>query len=785
MTRTVFIFGFRFAHIRRAIGIHEKAIIMIVEQDSASSPDRTVCLPFDAHQQAAIEVGHGYALLLAGAGSGKTASIIGRARYLVESGVSPAQILLVTFSRKAAQEMRSRAAAHIGPRGKAMQIDTFHGFCRKFLSQHAEMVRPGHDEDTAAFHATGSMDLFYEPEQDIEAAPGQMTTLDETGETRLVRAAVAQIYGKDTLSGLDWKGWQKAYDRLRSEGLTVSGKGPDTPDHAFLHAWQQASKPEVPAFQNAVWVFARRYEHLKLLENVVDFGDLINLTLDILVSNKSLRHTEARRFRYIMVDESQDMDRAQYRLILLLAEAMSKPSLMLVGDDDQAIYGFRGARPSLLRDYTETHKPQVIRLERNYRSTDAIVASAASHIQHNRLRLPKSPFSQRNSVDSVHAYSHASDMRMLDWIVEHLQEQHDKGRPWNDFAVLYRGRILGPQLSAQLTRYRIPFEIFGSRSFFEYLEVRFVIACAGLVANPRDLSALHAVSPLLKGVGDKVLKGIEDVIWKHPQATIWGAAKEYAQGQRNGSKVLRRMQELQQQLIALHQGGPLRFATNCWALQGLGMLAHFSGVDQKIGRSADEVETVLLSRRKRLEFLDLLIADTLSDGDAFDSPFTAIAELGMTDADPGEVHDRVVLSTVHGVKGMEFREVHIPGFVAPFMPSRRHEGAGEGETPAEAQEQAMAEEEERRISYVALTRAIDQLYLHIPLSLVLPGTKTRSGLLESSYLSELRLTHIPAPTIVTVAPDLPPTIVETPPPAAAEQDKIIQFPPRLRVVPRS
>ncbi len=710
----------------------------------------------DENQHRVASHKEGPALVLAGAGAGKTASIIGRTLELVESGVPSSRILLLTFSRKAAREMRERAMMAFGEGGATIQASTFHAFCGRIFRQYESVIRPPLIKPQAQGNIAHTGTDNTAPSQKIQEHQGdRVTQLDEGGQSHIAMEAIRRQY-KDpkeaelALKEMDWRKWLSAYDRLRSEGYTAQAQGAAQMTTDFINAWWRVEFTEAQKdpmagdlYQFAVW-----YETEKRLAHVIDFGDLINLPFDFLRANPSALAKLAHRYDQIIIDEAQDMDAAQYQGIQRLARAMPTPNLMLVGDDDQSIYGFRGSSPSVLRYFADIFRPEIYRLERNYRSTREIVQRASQHVAHNRHRIPKEPFSERETEESIFAYRHETDMDVLYWITRRLLQAHADGAPWSSFAVLYRSRRFGPQISALLVRYRIPFVIYGGLSFFEYLEVKFAGAYARLATNPRDSAALRDLSPLLPGVGDRYMDLLHAALMENPTFGFVQAAEACASNRfRTAHQSILKVQKTLRHLL---QSNPETWGKTCWEYENSGIRVCLEKADAK--EYADDKSALIASLKRRqdnLGFFDQMITDVIHEADAEEAkhPVLLIAGMFVTDAQKkDEDGDRVVLATVHACKGLEFDEVHIPGFVQPLMPWPIDDDRDITTLPPDDQQRIYAQrEEERRISYVALTRAKHRLFLHVPGRFVTAANLMLNGAIRAPYLNELGLTAVPAP----------------------------------------
>ncbi len=714
-------------------------------------------ITLDENQRRVASHRDGPALVLAGAGAGKTASIIGRTLELVNSGVPASRILLLTFSRKAAREMRERARVAFGEGQAEIMASTFHSFCGRILRRNEESIRPPLAKTQVSVAYTGTEPLFPEPAIQ-EHQNGRLTQIDEGDQKDIARQAIRRQYldpktADEAVKMLPWEDWLSEYDRLRSEGYTALPGNSTQVTDAFAQAWWRVrfKEPAKDPMAAYVFQFAGWYETEKRLAHVIDYADLINLPLDFLRQNKPILIRLAHRYDQIIVDEAQDMDAVQYNGMQMIARAMSSPNLMLVGDDDQSIYGFRGSSPGVLRAFMDVFRPQVYRLERNYRSTKEIVDRASRHVAHNLHRIAKAPFSDREGDQSLFAYTHETDMDALYWITRRIQKMHAEGAPWNSFAVLYRTRLLGPQISALLTQYRIPYVIYGGIGFFEHLEIKFAGALARLAVNPRDITALRNLSPLLPGVGDRYQDVLRTHLAQNPQMGFMQAAELCATGRHRVA--FQSMIRLNGTIRHLLRCKPETWGMACWECSDSGIQAYLRKQDEK--EYKDDGMALQSAARRRLDnvsFFDLMLAGVIREADAEEAkhPLLLIAGLFVEeDREKEQDGDRVVLATVHACKGLEFDEVHIPGFVEPLMPRIIDDDIDLFTLkPQDRMRVEQQREEERRISYVAMTRAKHRLFLHVPKRFACGATLAlNSRLTRSRYLAEMGLEPIQAPEI--------------------------------------
>jgi superfamily I DNA/RNA helicase len=402
-------------------------------------------------QESAVRTLEGPLLILAGAGSGKTRVITARAAFLVAQGVAPEAILAVTFTNKAAKEMRERLASIIDPeQARKVTMSTFHALCVRILRQDIEKL--GYKKNFSIY--------------------------DEGDQTGLIKKIIMRVAARDEklepnvaknlISKAKNNGWREPED-----GKTLIGA-----------------------------VFARYQQELKTL-NAVDFDDLLLLTVRLLSEHGEVRERWQRRFQYLMVDEFQDTNRLQLELVTMLAD--ERKNVAVVGDDDQSIYGWRGAEVSNILEF-ETHfpNPKVVKLEQNYRSTNFILGTANSLIKNNPRRRPKKLWSAEEGGEKVRIVAMGDDRQEAQFITEEIHSRKTaEGLKWEDFAVLFRMNAQSRLLEENLRRLRMPYRIIGGKSFFDRREVKDVIAYASCLLNADDdVSLLRIVNTPARGISD-------------------------------------------------------------------------------------------------------------------------------------------------------------------------------------------------------------------------------------------------------------------------------------------
>ncbi|MFT5685533.1 MAG: DNA helicase-2/ATP-dependent DNA helicase PcrA, partial [Myxococcota bacterium] len=419
---------------------------------------RDILAGLNDEQRRAVETIDGPLLILAGAGSGKTRVLTHRIAHMLQNGVRPWNILAVTFTNKAASEMKARVAALVGEGADKILVTTFHSACVRFLRR-----------DIAALGYRTSFTIF-----------------DTDDQIRLIKSILKDM-------GLDPKA---------------------RPPRAFLSHIESAKnsmKPPDPTAANrgdhAEQIYLRYQTALKE-NNGVDFNDLIGLMVRLFKENPEILDRYQERYKYLMVDEYQDTNQAQYQLVQLLAAKYR--NLAVVGDDDQSIYAFRGADISNILNFNK-HFPDaaVIRLERNYRSTGTILKAASTVVARNRGRMAKTMWTEAGDGEKIGVIIGSDEEREAELIVQRIQKLCQKGRKPSDFAIIYRSNAASRIFEQQLLQARLPHVLIGAQKFYERREIRDVLGYLKLILNPTDDMAFQRVinSPP-RGIGGKSLQGI-------------------------------------------------------------------------------------------------------------------------------------------------------------------------------------------------------------------------------------------------------------------------------------
>ncbi len=609
-------------------------------------------------QRAAVTT-QGSALVLAGAGSGKTRVLTTRIAWLIATGqVSPMGVLAVTFTNKAAREMLTRLSALLPINTRGMWVGTFHGLCNRLLRLH-------HRE-------AGLPQLFQ-----ILDAQDQLAAIK-----RLLKAL-----NVDT----------ERYEPRKLQAFINANKEAGLRPEA-VEAWDPYSRRLTELYGE--------YEALCRREGVVDFAELLLRAVELLSRNALLREHYQARFRHILVDEFQDTSTLQYRWLKLLRGPDG--ALFAVGDDDQSIYAFRGANvgnmASIMQDLGLAAP---IKLTQNYRSLSTILDAANALIAHNRNRLGKDLWTTAGSGEPIRHFEALDDTEEAGFVAETVRELKRDGHDYGELAVLYRSNAQSRAIEHALFSAGIPYRVYGGQRFFERAEIKHALAYLRLVAYPDDDGAfLRVVNFPTRGVGARTLETL-DAAARTTGTSLWQAA--CASGGKN--KGLSAFVGLIESLRAETQGLPLAEVVAV-VVERSGLIAHYQG--ERDGE--DRIENLR-------ELTNAAIAFAVEADSQDLAAFLAHAALEAGEHEAAAHQDAVQLMTVHAAKGLEFHTVFITGLEEGLFPHEQALTVPDGL------------EEERRLMYVAITRARKRLYLTHAQSRMLHG-QPRYGL-PSRFLDEI------------------------------------------------
>jgi DNA helicase-2/ATP-dependent DNA helicase PcrA len=598
-------------------------------------------------QRDAVSADAGPLLVLAGAGSGKTRVLTHRVAWVCEvDGLSPYSVLAVTFTNKAAAEMRARVEALLGISAAAMWVGTFHGLAHRMLRLHYEAA----------------------------GLPQNFQILDSDDQLRMVKRVVRQL----DLDEARWPPKQAQWfiNHNKDEGLRPSHVDPG----------------QDPIHQQMLEIY-RLYEELCQRAGVVDFAELLLRVLEFIRDNDDIRGHYQRRFQHILVDEFQDTNAIQYAWIRLMAG--SQTPVFVVGDDDQSIYGWRGARIENIhhfeRDFSNT---RVIRLEQNYRSTGTILKAANALIDNNQSRLGKELWTDSSDGEPITYYSAYNEKDEARFVVDRIESWVAEGRSRNEIAVLYRSNAQSRQFEETLVTRGVPYRVYGGLRFFERAEIKDTLAYLRMISSPTADNAFErTVNHPPRGIGQKTI----DAIRAHARAqsaSLWSASEDLVASQQLTARARSALQAYVDLIRRMTtELGELPLAEQIkTGIEISGLEEHFKKDSSEKGQSRIENLQELVGAGKGFEF-DAEVDENMSTLDAFLAH--AALEAGEAQGDAWE--DCVQLMTMHSVKGLEFPLVFLVGMEEGLFPHQR------------SSEEPGRMEEERRLCYVGITRAREQL----------------------------------------------------------------------------
>ena len=617
-------------------------------------------------QRAAVEAYDSASLIIAGAGSGKTRVLTSRIAYMIQKGIKPKNILATTFTNKAAQEMRERIVKMIPEHlteGQARHIwmGTFHSIFARILRTDAERI--GFPTNFTIYDASDARNL-------IKTIVKELNLADDKYKPNTIASRISQ-----------------AKNALVTPGAYLANSAHATEDR----------RAQIPEFGNIYNLYCQRCKH----NGAMDFDDLLLQTNILLRDCPDVLERYQEQFKYILVDEYQDTNYAQYIIVRRLSQHHGK--VCVVGDDAQSIYSFRGAKIenilSFQRDYPEA---KVFKLEQNYRSTRTIVEAANSVIVHNSRRMEKRCFSEGDEGEKIRVLKAYTDREEAELVVQDLRDKvRATGDAWNEAAILYRTNNQSQALEESLRRRGIPYRIYKGASFYDHKEIKDMLAYIRLVVNPRDDEAFRRiVNYPARGIGDTTVLRIAQLaaergvsMWEAVDALVAEPVSDPVQ-----RTIVRKVAEFVALIRSLSleraQKGLYDFGMEVASRSGI--LALFRRENSPEATSAlDNIEELLTSMQLFKEQRDAEIRGGEELGEATVEEWLQSVTL-TTDMDKKEDagdDDKVTLMTVHSAKGLEFKYVYIVGMEENLFPSQRAAESPEGF------------EEERRLFYVALTRA--------------------------------------------------------------------------------
>ncbi|MBU0589693.1 MAG: UvrD-helicase domain-containing protein [Gammaproteobacteria bacterium] len=657
-------------------------------------------------QRSAVTLPSAHALILAGAGSGKTRVLTTRIAWLLQTGqISPGGVLAVTFTNKAAKEMMTRLSAMLPVNVRGMWIGTFHGLCNRFLRAHYKMAN----------------------------LPQSFQILDTQDQLSAIKRLCKQFNVDDERFPPKQLQWFIA-------GAKEDGLRPN-----MVEIRDEDTRKKVELYQ--------LYEEQCQREGVVDFGELMLRSYELLRDNDPIREHYQRRFRHILIDEFQDTNKLQYAWIKMLAGPES--SVLAVGDDDQSIYAFRGARVGNMADFVrEFSVKHQIKLEQNYRSYSNILDSANELISHNSRRLGKNLRTDQGPGEPVRVYESTSDFAEAQWMVDEMRQLVRDDVERKEIAVLYRSNAQSRVIETSLFNAGMPYRVYGGLRFFERAEIKHALAYLRLLENPNDdTSFLRIVNFPPRGIGARSIEQLQDASRAAGCSLHDAVSTVTGKAGANLGAFVAKIDVLREQTTGLTLREIIELV-----LDHSGLIEHYKTERE----GADRIENLeeLVNAAESFVMLEgfgrdavALPVDELSGGALSQSPASqgldpalAVEEPPAPDAETGETlsplvaflthaalesgdnqaqagQDAIQLMTVHASKGLEFDCVFITGMEEGLFPHENSMNDHDGL------------EEERRLMYVAITRARKRLYLSHSQTRMLHG-QTRYNI-KSRFFDEL------------------------------------------------
>jgi DNA helicase-2/ATP-dependent DNA helicase PcrA len=618
--------------------------------------------PLNLAQRRAVCAEEPSVLVLAGAGSGKTRVLVHRIAWLIQAESIPAQrVLAVTFTNKAAREMRNRIEDLLALSTRDLWIGTFHGLAHRLLRRHAAEA----------------------------GLPSAFQILDTDDQQRVIKRIIRSL----ELDEARWPARQVQWyiNAQKEEGRRA----------------RNLPEPGDP-FERQMLAVYRAYEELCNRSGLVDFAELLLRCLELFESQSELREFYRKKFRHVLVDEFQDTNRIQYAWLRLLTQ--EDQNLFVVGDDDQSIYSWRGAQVENLQKFQQDYpRHDLVRLEQNYRSTGTILAAANALISHNSDRLGKELWTEDSQGEAISLYAAFNEMDEAHYVTRRIQADAEQGNLRSEMAILYRSNAQSRQFEEKLVTFGIPYRVYGGLRFFERLEIKDALAYLRMASNPDDDASFERIiNTPTRGIGPKSLDLIR-ALARQTSTSLWQATHAVAADEALPARArnpLNHFIHLMDEMIETStELGLSERTTHLLARSGL--LEHFK---KERGEQAEQ----------RLENLaELVNATRQFENEPLLDPEIPIIEQFLAHAalEAGENQseastDCVQLMTLHAAKGLEFEHVYLVGLEEGLFPS------------LQSMEDPSRLEEERRLCYVGLTRARKKLIISHAESRRLYGKET-------------------------------------------------------------
>ena len=624
-------------------------------------------------QREAVEKTEGAVLILAGAGSGKTRVLTTRIAHLVEDkGVQEANILAITFTNKAAAEMRERVEETLGSDTKEMWISTFHSCCVRILRKDINKI--GYNRSFVIYDSADQVTL-------VKDCLKELNLSDKVFEPKVIIS---------TISGAK----DKLYSPKQFKAMHMNDN----------------------RMSKIADVYALYQDRLKR-NSALDFDDLIYKTVELFKEVPEVLDFYISRFKYIMVDEYQDTSKAQYELIKLLAK--QHQNICVVGDDDQSIYGWRGADIRNIlefeKDYDDVH---IVKLEQNYRSTQVILDAANTVISNNIERKRKKLWSEKKDGDLIRIQLSENEIDESDFVSDMISKiRREEGRGYKDFAVLYRANAQARPVEDALNRSQIPYNIYGGTKFYERKEIKDLIAYLRVISNPQDdISLKRIINVPRRGIGLRTIEKIEDRA-SLKQESMYSVLIDIESNSDISTKARKSISEF------VDIVGTLRTIKEVYPVSKLiEKVLETTGYIDELSKDKSEETQDRIDNLK--EFISIAIEfEQNSEEQSLEEFLTGVAL--TSESSEEEENDKVSLMTIHTSKGLEFPVVFLVGMEEGLFPiSRAIRSMNESDI-----------EEERRLCYVGITRAKETLYMSLTKRRTLYG-KTNPAI-QSRFMEEL------------------------------------------------
>ncbi|MEG0492781.1 MAG: DNA helicase PcrA [Clostridia bacterium] len=595
-------------------------------------------------QRKAAETLDGPVLILAGAGSGKTRALTYRIANLIDHGIAPWNILAITFTNKAAKEMRNRVSSLVGSKGEEVWVSTFHALCARILRRDIEKL--GY---TRSF-------TIYDDDDQTSVIKDLMKHFSIDDKLLPVREIKSKI--------------SEAKDKLL---------GPDE--------WFQSSAKDFHCQQlhDLYDAYERRLKHA----NALDFDDLLVRTLELFADHPPVLESYRERFHYVHVDEYQDTNFAQYSLVKLITK--NSRNLCVVGDDDQSIYGWRGADVRNILDFEKDYPDAtVVKLEQNYRSTANILDAANQVIAHNEGRMEKALWTEQPSGESIKLFCAGDEREEAAWICDRMQQMHLTGEDYGEMSILYRANAQSRVLEDMLVRAGIPYRIYGGLRFYDRKEVKDIVAYLRCIVNPSDdVSLRRIINQPKRSIGDSTIAELVGYA-SEKGIPLYSALMDVPETlSARPRKCVREFGELMNELVLIRED--------------MSISAFVEVLIDKTGLKVQYERDLSDEGKNRVENINEFVGAVSEYEKAADEPcledyLENVALISDLDAAQQETA-AVTLMTVHSAKGLEFPVVFMSGLEEGVFPSGRS-----------IQDEKKLEEE-RRLCYVAITRAQKLLYI--------------------------------------------------------------------------